>query len=145
MSRVPMGLAGVVWLLLIPPSVAAQGCWTCEVQYYPGDDCYIDSCYNTYEHGHQQSCSQQGSCGNEECTPYGGICDPILATLDGRNLFRGGAGMSVAELGDREGVVVTVSAGATAARLQCNKALLAVEYTATRAAELRRATRLLSI
>lgn len=60
-------------------------CWDCEVQYYPGDDCWMEGCWVTYGHGAYTSCGQQGTCDAETCTTSGEICLPHQTLLDGRN------------------------------------------------------------
>jgi hypothetical protein len=59
--------------------LAAQaGCWTCDVIYYEGDDCYINSCVMTDQHGYYSGCAQTGGCDWETCETQGEICNPAV-------------------------------------------------------------------
>jgi len=62
-------------LILSPPSAHAQSsCWDCTVWYYPGDDCFIDSCSTTDGAG-ESNCQQFGDCWSlETCETYGHGC-----------------------------------------------------------------------
>ncbi len=62
-------------LILSPLTVSAQSsCWQCAVFYYPGNDCWMDSCTTTDGAG-ESNCSQFGDCLDEEtCATYGHGC-----------------------------------------------------------------------
>ncbi len=73
------------FMMLLPMNAEAQHyyCHDCRVVYYEFEDCYINSCAFTLEHGAWNNCSQQGECGDEECTPYGGMCTPYVTWREG--------------------------------------------------------------
>jgi hypothetical protein len=79
-------------LATVLPLQAAAQCWECELHLYPGNDCWMDGCTGTWEHGHWDNCAQHGDeCDFTECETYGGICDPwsgwpwhLSLLLDGR-------------------------------------------------------------
>lgn len=126
--------------VLSPPAIQAQDvCWTCQVQYYEGNDCYMDSCMGTWLDGFYTGCSQAGSCDDEYCNTSGDICAPHPAALDGRTLDaeRLLTGNGAVSIRIAEGNVQWVS--------DCSGAVLKVAYAPGDAERIARATRSLSL
>lgn len=125
--------------------VAAQ-CWECTVQYWPGDDCYMDSCNPTENSGNYNNCTQQGSCGTETCTPNGGICVPHpYDALDGLTVLGTLRHQSLRELRTVEGLFVSEDPDRISVHMSCNGFLVATFYSKSAAAEIREETRTLTL
>ncbi len=147
----PLILAGITSLAVLlagalHPELLSAQCGDCEVQYYPGDECWMEGCWVTYGHGHYTSCGQQGSCGAETCTTSGEICLPHQTLLDGR-----GAGWIGADLlerltrGELPGISIRGAGDFTFYRRVCSGALVYADYDGGRIEELRRQARRIEI
>lgn len=138
--RIPRVYLGLLLVALAAP-VSAQ-CWDCQVQYYPGDDCWMEGCWVTYDDGFYNNCGQQGECGSETCNTSGGICTPIQAALDGRVPGR----LAPTPIDQAtEGLLFWQSNGVEVVALQCSGAVVRADYEPRNIEAVRARTRRLAL
>ena len=135
--------AGLLALFVSPKSVQAQweACWDCSSVYWPGDDCWIDSCHWTEGAG-SSNCSQFGQCDDPEtCEPNGPGCEGYAVLLDGRSDFE----MDMrrvyawADVGSElpDALLRSREASAEYLRLSCNGAVVHATYSRGEMARIR--------